>query len=112
MFTISSEEFRNKWGENIERVLSGAVLTIPRYSHPALVMMPHAQYQAMNEELAELRRFKVATLIHKRASEIMECNNATGSWISQEELVARLEKTHGPEYITAITEGLTEHVAG
>lgn len=112
MLTISSEEFRNKWGENIERVLSGAVLTILRYGRPALVLIPHTQYQSMHEELEELRRFKVATLIRKRANEIRARTDANDSWVNHEELLERLEKSHGPEYIAAITEGLVDNVAG
>ena len=112
MLTISSEEFRNKWGENIERVLSGVVLMIQRYSRPALVLMPHTRYQSMNEELEALRRFKVATLIRQRADEIRARTDANDSWVSHEELLERLEKSHGPEFIAVITEGLVENVAG
>ena len=50
---IGSEEFRNNWGENVERVLSGVVITIQRYSRPVMVMMPYAKYKEVADRLAQ-----------------------------------------------------------
>ncbi len=50
---MGSEEFRNNWGENVERVLSGVVITIQRYSRPAMVMMPYTKYKEMADRLAQ-----------------------------------------------------------
>ena len=54
MLTVGSEDFRNNWGENVEKVLSGSAITIQRYSRPAMVIMPHSAYQTMTHRLAEL----------------------------------------------------------
>ena len=60
MLTVGSEDFRNNWGENVDRVLAGAVITIRRYNRPTMVIMPHSEYQKMTQRLAELEEILAA----------------------------------------------------
>jgi antitoxin (DNA-binding transcriptional repressor) of toxin-antitoxin stability system len=54
--TMSSEEFRMRWGESIDKVLRGYQVVIERYKRPTVVMVPYEQHAAMQQRLAELEQ--------------------------------------------------------
>ena len=54
--TLSSEEFRMRWGETIDKVLRGYQVVVERYKRPSVVVMPYDQHEAMKQRLAELEQ--------------------------------------------------------
>jgi hypothetical protein len=54
--TLSSEEFRMRWGETIDKVLRGYQVVVERYKRPSVVVMPYDQHAAMQQRLAELEQ--------------------------------------------------------
>lgn len=108
--TVSSEQFRLEWGKTIDRVMSGQEVVIERYNRPSMVLVKYEDHEALRARLAELEKKQLAALLHAHAKEIEERNNANNGWMSHEELVKKLEQSHGPEFIAAIQEGLTTDV--
>lgn len=100
--TMSSEEARLNWRDTVDTAHTGNPVVIERYNKPVVVIVSHAEWQAQQKRLAEFEKLAVSTLLHKRAKEIIDRNDADGSWVSHEELLVKLEATHGPELIAAI----------
>lgn len=103
--TMSSEEARLNWRDAVDTAHTGNPVVIERYNKPVVVMVSHTEWQAQQERLAELEKLALHTLLHRRAKEIIERNDANESWVSHEELLAKLEATHGPEFVAAIHDG-------
>lgn len=81
MITVTAEELRNRWGATMERVMAAGTMIIQRYGRPALVLMTYAKYQEL-EQRARMMDDPCA---------VEERNTANGTWISHEELKAKLE---------------------
>lgn len=63
---ISSREARQRWREILDTVMRGANdIAITRYGEPVAVMIPAEDYDALTDEIEELRMSRLAERIYE-----------------------------------------------
>jgi prevent-host-death family protein len=56
--TITGEDARNHWGEMMDTALMGGRVVIKRHDKPRAVLIGHAQWEEIEQQLAELAQLR------------------------------------------------------
>ena len=85
--TFDSRDARTKWRDIMDAAQAGAETVIERYGRPTAAVIPYADYEALQEELDDLRAARRAA----QAYEAWQRDHSLGIPLDQVEAELRVE---------------------